>query len=376
LGTKKVALVAREESEGIYVEPGYLIFVRNGNLMAQSFDDHGLRLIGQAIPIAEHIFYNPDRFTGAYSLSDTGLLLFDSGSGVVRSQLTWFEVGGKKLGTIGEPAMFLTISISPDGRRALAGIQGNAWQSLWMYDLNGGSASRFTAGSEDFFTPTWSPDGRLVVYTGHERSLYLQASDGISKAQTFETGLITNVPCSWSADGRIFVFASQTSQGGDLWIQSLEGDKRAYPFRVTPANETEGTISPDGRWIAFASDETGRYELYVTSFPSPGGKRQISSDGADAPQWLNAGRQLAYINGERKLVIVDVNASEQEFEIGKSQVVFGGKPLPARPSAPDTWYVPVYLTSDGKRILLPVPVETDSSLSLNLVTNWPAALKQ
>ncbi len=38
LVTKKVALVARENSEGIYLEPGYLVFVRNGNLMAQAFD--------------------------------------------------------------------------------------------------------------------------------------------------------------------------------------------------------------------------------------------------------------------------------------------------------------------------------------------------
>jgi len=375
LGTKKVALVARESSEGIYVEPGYLIFVRNGNLMAQSFDVRGLRLNGQAVPIAERVFYNPDRSTGAYSLSDTGLLVFDSGSGAVNSQLTWFEVGGKKLGTVGEPAEFLSISISPDGKRALATIQGNVPESIWMYDLNRGTASRFTPGSEEAFTPLWSPDGRLVIYTGQTRHLYLQASDGISEAQKLQAGSITNVPSSWSPDGRLVVFATQTSQGGDLWIQSLEGDKKSYPFLVTPANEVEGVISPDGRWIAFASDETGRYELYVTSFPSPGGKRQISSDGADSPQWLNAGRQLAYINAERKLVIVDVKASEQGLEIGQSQILFGGKPLPARPSAPDSWDAPVYLTPDGKRILLPVPVDTDPSLPLNLVTNWPAALK-
>lgn len=375
LGTKKVALVATESSEGIYVEPGYLIFVRNGNLMAQPFDVRGLRLNGQAVPIAEHVVYNPDRSTGAYSLSNTGLLVFDSGSGNVRSQLTWFEVDGKKLGTVGEPAAFLSISISPDGKRALATIQGNVPQSVWMYDLNRGTASRFTPGSEEAFTPSWSPDGRLVIYTGQTRHLYLQASDGISEAQKIQAGQITNVPCSWSPDGRSVVFATQTFQGGDLWIQSLEGDKKSYPFLVTPANEIEGVISPDGRWIAFASDETGRYELYVTSFPSPGGKRQISSDGADSPQWLNAGRQLAYINADRKLVIVDVKENGQEFEIGQLRVLFEGKPLPARPSAPDSWDAPVYLTPDGKRILLPVPVDTDSSLPLNLITNWLAALK-
>jgi eukaryotic-like serine/threonine-protein kinase len=245
-----------------------------------------------------------------------------------------------------------------------------------MYDLNRGIASRFTGGSEAFFTAAWSPDGRLVVYTGENSYLFLQASDAISEAQKIPTKQSTAIPGSWSPDGRMVVYTAQTSQGGDLWIQSMEGEKNSYAFLVTPANEIEGAISPDGRWIAFLSDETGRYELYVTSFPSPGGKRQISSDGADSPQWLNAGHELAYINAERKLVIVDVDAKGREFEIGQSQVLFGGKPLPARPSIPDGWDVPVYLTSDGKRILLPVPVETDSSLPLNLVTNWTAALKK
>jgi Tol biopolymer transport system component len=302
LETKDVALVSRESSEGIYVEPGYLVFVRHGNLMAQGFDARSLRLTGQAVPIAERVLYNPDRFTGAYSLSNTGLLVFDSGSGVEKSQLTWFEVEGKKLGTIGEPAAFLSISIAPDGRRALANVKGNAPESLWMYDLDRGIASRFTGGSEAFSNSAWSPDGRLVVYTGDNQYLFLQASDAISEAQELPMRQSTAVPGSWSPDGRMVVFTAQTSQGGDLWIQSMEGEKNSYAFLVTPANEIEGAISPDGRWIAFLSDETGRYELYVTSFPSPGGKRQISSDGADAPQWLKDGRKLAYINAERTLV--------------------------------------------------------------------------
>jgi len=169
----------------------------------------------------------------------------------------------------------------------------------------------------------------------------------------------------------------------DLWIQPLNGDKKAYPFLATPANEIAGTISPDGRWIPFISNESERYELYVTSFPSPGVKRQISSDGADAPQWLNGGSKLAYINAERKLVLVNVDVKGQEFVLGESHIVFGGKPLQSFgladaliPHPLGGWDVPVYISSDGKRILLPVPVETNASPSLTLVTNWMAALQR
>jgi Tol biopolymer transport system component len=378
LETKKVELVTKENSEGIYVAPGYLVFVRSGNLMAQPIDVGRLRLTGQAVPIAEHVLYNPDRFTGGYCLSDTGLLVFDSGSSVLKTQLTWFDVEGKKLGTVGEPSGFISMSLSPDGSRALAlALGADGHQSVWMYDLNRGISSRFTVGSEDFQSPAWSPDGRFVVYTvSGQYRFYLQATGASSEAQKLPTEQNPCVPGSWSPDGQLFVFSSQTSQGGDLWIQPVGGDKKPYPFLVTPANEIEGAISPDGHWIAFTADETGRYELYVSAFPSAVGKRQISSDGADAPQWLNGGRQLAYINDERKLVIVDVDARGQEFELGQSHISFGGKPLPARPHDPSNWEVPVYMTSDGKRILLPIPVETGSALPLNLVTNWTSALKR
>jgi hypothetical protein len=114
----------------------------------------------------------------------------------------------------------------------------------------------------------------------------------------------------------------------------------------------------------------------VTSFPSPGVRRQISSDGADAPQWLNGGSELAYINAERKLVLVNVNSKGQQLVLGESHIVFGGKPLPSLPHGLNGWDVPVYITSDGKRILLPVPVETNAAPSMTLVTNWMAALQR
>jgi Tol biopolymer transport system component len=380
LETNKIELVAAEISEGIYVHPGYLVFIRDGNLMAQPIDNKTLHTTGQAVPIAEHVLFNPDRATGAYSLSDTGLLVFQDGSGIGRTQLTWFDaIGGDKLGSIGEPAGFVSVAISPDGRRTQTKVRGSdAHFSLWIYDLTRGVGTRLTSGSVDFSSLAWSSDGRQVAYTSNEdsASLYLQPSDASLEPQKIPLEQTLMVSGSWSPNGDTIIFTTQSLQGGDLWIQHLTGDKKAYPFIVTPANEIAATISPDGRWAAFTSDENGRPELYVTSFPSAGVKRQITSDGADAPQWLSGGREIAYINAERKLKIVKVEGQGNSFDIGESRVLFGGKPLPALPHHPEDWDVPVYITSDGKRILLPVPIQGDASRSLTLVTNWTAALQK
>jgi Tol biopolymer transport system component len=377
LDSRKITLVTKENSEGFYVEPGYLVFVRNRDLMAQPFDLKRLQTTGQAIPIAEQVVCNPGRWTGEYSLAESGLLVFQSGSGVYRSQLTWFDTDGKKLGTVGEPAGFLSISISPDQKRALTLILGNdSHQDLWMYDLVRGVASRFSFGNSDIGESVWSPDGRRVFYDVAIGSLYWKASDGSLEPHELATGVPVNYVAAVSPDGKMLAFMTQTTQGGDIWLLPLEGNQKARPFIVTAASETKGSFSPDGRWFAYISDETGRDELFVVSFPGPGGKRQISSDGADFPQWLEGGRKLVYINAGRKLISVDINSKGQELEIGQSHSLFGGHPLPAVPQDSSSWGTPVYITSDGKRILLPVPLEESPPPPLTLVTNWTAELKK
>ena len=61
-------------------------------------------------------------------------------------------------------------------------------------------------------------------------------------------------------------------------------------------------MSPDGRWVAYESDESGRTEVYVQSYPSPGGKAAISADGGAFPAWARDGRSLAYWRNDALIV--------------------------------------------------------------------------
>jgi hypothetical protein len=109
-----------------------------------------------------------------------------------------------------------------------------------------------------------------------------------------------------------------------------------------------------------------------------GGRLQISSGGGQGPNWLVGGRELAYINAERKLVVTEVNGSGQQLQLGQSRILFGGRALPALPggevgneAAPS-----VYISADGKRIILAVPTDHEAVKPLTLITNWTERLNK
>jgi eukaryotic-like serine/threonine-protein kinase len=378
LDTKKVTLFARENSEGRYAEPGYLVFVRDGNLMAQPMDAAHLRITGEAVPIAEKIYFNQLRWSGDFSFSRNGLLVFETGSSEQKRQFTWFDLDGKSLGTVGEPAALRRVAVSPEGRRAAATIVAGGNLNIWVYDLTRGVANPFTFGDGSVnYSPVWSPDGLQVAYGRPSGgSTLVKPADGSSEPKTIASDLGSTYPTSWSPDGRsLAVQVQELKTGGfDIWIIPVDGSRKPYPFIATPAWEGQGVFSPDGRWLAYISDESGRPELYAVPFPGPGEKRQISTGGAERqplqPEvfWSSDGRQIFYVqSSDRKLIAVDINAQGGKLEIGNSHPLFGGRPLPEGPFD---------MTRDGKRLLAAVAVDEKSSSQLTLVTNWFAELKK
>jgi len=372
LATKETSLVARENSGGVWVEPGFLVFVRNGSLMAQRADAKSLRTFGEPVPLAEAVWFNGYRWTGNYSFSDTGLLVFQGGGLAAKSQLTWMDLEGKIIGTVGEPAPNTGLALSPDGGRALTSVpEPDGVRSIWIYDLARGVASRFPTDGRSADFPVWSPDGKQVVYGDGDGNLLVRASDGLSGARALIHVESSNqIATSWSPDGSMIAFAHQEGRNGwDLWILPLSGDRKPYPFIVTAANELWAKFSPDGQWLSYVSDESGRQELYVVPFPGPGEKRQVTSGGADDAFWLGTSGELAYAQGG-KLFAVRVDPRG----IGDPRLLLGGRIMRA-PAGVSSWQ-PSLTTStrDGKRLLTALAIGEDVSPAMTLVSNWPAEL--
>jgi len=383
LKTRSIVPLLQEASNAVYAAPGYLLFYRGGNLMAQPFDAAHLRLNGEAVSIAKGVAYNGYRWAAQYSVSQTGLLVCLNGSFAPEAQLTWFALDGKKLATAGPPGAFLDVAISPSGDRALVTKVGeNQQMSLWMADLGSGVFSPFELRQVGANSGIWSPDARRVFFMDASDAIFEKPSDGTSEAKQLpsEPDLFSGqVPQAVSPDGRLLLFGTQPASASGfnrIAVQPLAGGGKPYLFSTVAGNEFGPTFSPDGRFLSYLSDQSGTMELYVTAFPGPGATWQVSSGGAMDGGWLGTGRGLMYVTLQQKLVERDVTFHGNEIEFGRPQEIFGGQPLPA------TWenYLGLrsfaWVTHDAKRLLLPVPVNQPTAAEISLTVNWPALLSR
>ena len=120
-------------------------------------------------------------------------------------------------------------------------------------------------------------------------------------------------------------------------------------------------ISPDGRWLAYVSNESGEEQVFVTSFPTPGPKLQISTDGGSEPAWFRDGKELYYRNGEQMLA-VPISGGD-ELDAGSPQILFE-EPFMVSSTTPFTNYD---VTSDGRFLMLEGAEVTER---IQIVLNW------
>jgi Tol biopolymer transport system component len=172
---------------------------------------------------------------------------------------------------------------------------------IWVLDRGQGALTRLSSDSSAS-RPVWSPDGRQVAYvreTGARVDLRRINADGSAPAESL---LALPGYSLWQAqytpDGRSLVVRTTGGPGSrELWLAALAAGQQPRPLLQTPADEVSPTLSPDGRWLAYSSNESGRYEVYVRSFPAMGARYPVSLDGGTVPVWSPQGGELFYRNG-------------------------------------------------------------------------------
>jgi serine/threonine protein kinase/Tol biopolymer transport system component len=368
-------------SAAAYAEPGYLLFVRGRTLFAQAFDARKLELRGEAVAIAEGVESTGEIGPSSYapfSISANGVLVYRTGAGDL-AQLTWFDRHGKPLETLGAPGRYDNPTLSPDGKRiSLDRTDPSLTTSdVYLVELATGVFSRFTFDPTSEGNAVWSADGTRIAYSANrsgEYNIYSRASNGSSNEERVIESKDLELPVGFSPDGKFLVYGDATpGTDYDFWLLPLTGeDRKPRPYIVGQGIQQFGSVSPDGRWFTYESDETGRYEIYVQSFPSTGGKWQITSEGGFGPQWRRDGRELFYLAANRKIMAVPTELSST-FHAGAPEALFEA---PIDMNGIEDSSARFVFSPDGQRVLVVAHAgeEKGASSGICVVSNWPATL--
>jgi Tol biopolymer transport system component len=371
-----------DQSSAVYVPDsggkGYLLFRRGTTLMAQPFDPSTLKLTGEMFPLAQSVPFTANTQTGAFSASHNGILIYRSvNQQSANQEIFWLDRTGKRLDVLSKASGIVAMALSPDERRIALQISDSPGPGdLWLLDVSRGTTSRLTSGGNNN-TPIWSPDGNRIVFSSANASsrlgtLYQKQLSGNDPAQALAADAGRNTsPYDWSRDGRFVVFgqANEKSSKRELLLLSMYGDRKPVPYIQTPFNVDFGQISPDGHWMAYNSDESGKNEVYIGAIPANGPATQISIAGGSYPRWRRDGRELFYIDPERRLMSVSIQS-------GKA--IEAGKPQPLFAIAADLtgYWIPYQPSADGQRFLFHDTASGDAPAPMTVVLNWSAGLKK
>jgi Tol biopolymer transport system component len=304
-----------------FVPPDKLFYVRDRTLFSQRLDLSGPALVGDPTRVAEDIEMQGP--TSMFSVSASGSVLYWTGNRIV-TQPTWYSRSGAALGTVGPPGAYANLAVSPDGAQVLADTF-DSRPGIWALDVARGTATRQTSGPAYQSTPLWTPDGKAFVFASSPLDTPLNLFFkplGANSEERLTTSVNQSFPQTISPDGQSLVYVTMEAKTrSDLWLLRLVGDRKPAPLLTTPSSERLARVSPDGRWLAYVSDESGAPGVFVTRFPAPAGKWQVSTKGGNFPHWSRDGRELFYIGPGGVLMAVRVTLGI-EFTAGAPMALF------------------------------------------------------
>jgi serine/threonine protein kinase len=373
LDSKEKHFVMESTANAAYAAPGYLLFYRNKTLFAQPFDLKRFALTGEATVILPDVQFLPQVKRAVFAVSDQGLLLAQSGSEAALSQLTWFDRKGNTLGAVGKPEVYGNVFVSPNGKSVA--IDKTDMSSLnidvWTYELQSASAKRLTFDPGIDSVPVWSPDAARLVFSSNRQTyfgLYLKNSDGATDEKAIaQEDDVGSFPSDWSRDGKYILYC----RGPDLGLLTYPELKSSI-FLKAPSVLRNGQFSPDGKWVAYASNESGKWEIYVTSFPDARGKWQVSSGGGEQPRWRGDGKELFYLSLDGKIMAAPVTTGAH-FDAGTPVALF--QSTPRQPVLVYDLFV-YDVSRDGQRFLVNTQVKQGESAPMSVVLNWTAKLEK
>jgi Tol biopolymer transport system component len=365
-------------SNAQYVQPGYLLFVKDETLLAQRFKLSTLSVEGDAIPLATDVLRLTGSLWDGVTASHNGKIVYSPDGFESDLEYTVTDRTGNTLSTFRANGTTAMLRVSPDGKKvAVVEITGpKATAGVWIHELASHLSTRLVFTDAFYGSPAWSPDGTQVAFASTKSgpfNMYVKALSGGAEEKSIHTSPDDERPRSWSPDGKYLVYdrrATARRAVSEVMVLPLNGAGEPYSLLNTPYANQGGQVSPDGKWIAFSANQTGKTEIYVITFPKAQGFWQVTTTGGAWPRWRHDGLALFYLGSDATIKSTDVKAGADSFHVGASAEVM-------QRHLSSSGYEPTFdVFPDGQRFMIGSMREGKLHSPLTLITNWTAELNK
>ena len=216
--------------------------------------------------------------------------------------------GGNQQNITNHPNSDLSPAWSPDGKRIAFGsnrdeildIHGFPTFEIYVMDADGENQQNITNNRHDDWAPSWSPDGKRIVFISYREGhfigdfelitseIYVMDADGGNQQRLTENRKNDESP-SWSPNGTRIVFSSDRKGdfvNNEIYVMDADGGNLQ---RLTENRDNDGapSWSPDGKRIVFVSERDGNDEIYVMDADGGNLQNLTNNPGGDfGPAWF------------------------------------------------------------------------------------------